>query len=123
MAITVQWNDNSKGFILTQYEGSWTLDDFIEARKKWHRMIKGVDYNVPILLDIQNTDDPPEGIMRQFIAIHRTPHPRQGHIYLLGTNPIFQKLSKHLFDGVADKGKTVKVIDSIDEITVSRQPA
>lgn len=123
MSIIVKWNDKNKGFIDTQFEGSWDLEDFIEMRKKWHRMIKGVDYSVPILLDIQSTDDPPEGIMRQFIAIHRTPHPRQGHIYMMGTNPIFQKLSKHLYGGVADQSKSVKIIDSVDEIIVSYQPA
>ena len=123
MAIKVQWNDKSKGFIETQFEDTWTLDGFIEARKKWHRMIKGVDYTVPIFLDMSNTYNPPEGFMRQFIAIHRTPHPRQGHIYIMGLNPEFQKLEKHLFDGVADQGKTVKLIDSVDEITVSYQLA
>jgi hypothetical protein len=122
MAINVQWNDKNKGFIETRFEDSWTLEEFIEARKRWHRLIKGVDYTVPILLDMQ-TDYAPEGIMREFIAIHRTPHPRQGHIYLMGMNSTFQKLSKHLFDGVADSSKTVIVIDSIDEVAVSYQPA
>ncbi|GEM_PF-1761403 len=123
MSIKVQWNNKDKGYIETKFDGSWTLDDFIEARKKWHRMIKGVDYVVPILLDLHNTADAPEGIMRQFIAIHRTPHPRQGHIYIMGMNETFQKLSKHLFDGVADKSKAVIVIESADEITISYQPA
>lgn len=116
MAITVKWNDKSKTVIETTFEDPWTLDDFIEARKKWHRMIKGVDYCVPILLDMRKTYDPPKGLMRQFIAIHRTPHPRQGHIYILGMNPIYERLSKHLFDGVVDQSKTVKVIHSMDEI-------
>jgi hypothetical protein len=116
MAIKVQWNDKNKTFIQTKFEDPWTLDDFIEARKKWHRMIKGVDYSVPIFLDMRNTFDPPEGVMRQFIAIHRTPHPRQGHIYIMGLNPTYEKLSKHLFDGVADQSKTVKLIDSVDEV-------
>ena len=116
MAITVKWNDKSKTLVQTSFEDPYSLDDFIEARKKWHRMIKGVDYRVPILLDMRKTYDPPEGMMRQFIAIHRTPHPRQGHIYVLGLNPIYERLSKHLFDGVVDQSKTVKLISSIDEV-------
>jgi len=122
MTIKVQWNDKNKGFIETCFEDPWTLEEFIEARKRWHRLIKSVNYSVPILLDMQNTYDPPEGIMRQFIAIHRTPHPRQGHIYILGMNPTYQKLEKHLFAGVAEQSKTVIVIDSVDEITTSYQP-
>jgi len=118
MSITVKWNDKSKTFIETVFSDPYTLEEFIEARKKWHRMIKGVDYVVPILLDMRNTFDPPDGIMRQFIAIHRTPHPRQGHIYIIGMNPIYEKLSKHLFDGVVDQTKTVKLVDSIEEIVI-----
>lgn len=119
MAITVKWNDKSKTLIETIFEDPFTLEEFIDSRKKWHRMIKGVDYVVPILLDMRGTFDPPDGIMRQFIAIHRTPHPRQGHIYIIGLNPVYEKLSKHLFDGVVDKTKSVKVIESIDEVIVS----
>jgi len=33
-------------------------------------------------------------------------------------NPIYEKLSKHLFDGVVDKTKTVKLVDSVEEIMV-----
>ena len=49
MAITVKWNDKSKTLLETHFEDPWTLEEFLEARKKWHRMIKGVDYSVPIL--------------------------------------------------------------------------
>ena len=115
MAITVKWNDKSKTVIETKFDDPWTIDEFLEARKKWH----SVDYTVPILLDMKNTYDPPEGVMRQFIAIHRTPHPRQGHIYVMGLNPIYERLSKHLFDGVVEASKSVQRVDSIDEIVIS----
>ena len=81
-------------------------------------MIKSVDHFVPILLDMRNTYDPPNGVMRQFIAIHRTPHPRQGRIYVMGMNPIYEKLSKHLFDGAVDSTKSVQMVDSINDIIV-----
>jgi len=118
MAITVKWNNKSKTLIETVFADPYTLEEFIEARKKWHRMIKGVERVVPILLDMRDSFDPPDGIMRQFIAIHRTPHPRQGHIYLIGMNPTYEKLSKHLFDGVVDQTKSVKLIESVDEVIV-----
>ncbi len=119
MSITVTWNNKSKTLIQTTFADPYTLQEFREARKKWHRMIKGVDYIVPILLDMSETYEPPEGIMREFIAIHRTPNPRQGHIYIIGMNPIYEKLSKHLFDGVVDQTKAVKVIESVDEVIVT----
>ncbi len=119
MAITTNWNSKNKNYIEARIEDPFTLDEFLKARMKWHRMIKGVDYIVPIVLDMSGTFDPPEHFMRAFIAIHRTPHPRQGHIYVMGLNPIYVKLSKHLFDGVVDQTKTVKVIDSIEEVVIT----
>lgn len=118
MAIKVNWHDKNKTLIETVFEDDYTLDEFLSARKKWHRMIKSVDYIVPIVLDMRRTFSPPDGIMRQFIAIHRTPHPRQGHIYIIGLNSPYQKLSKHLFDGVVDPSKSVELIESLDEVIV-----
>lgn len=119
MGITVKWNDKSKTVVESIFTDPWTLEEFIEARKKWHRMIKSVDYRVPIMLDMRRTYDPPPGIMRQFIAIHRTPHPRQGHIYIMGLNPLYERLSKHMFDGIVDQSKTVKIIHTVDDIVIS----
>ena len=86
MAIRVSWKDTNKSCILTRFYDPWTLQDFLEARKAWYRMIKTVDHKVPILLDLRESVNPPSGILRQFSAIHRTPHPRQGHIFILGIN-------------------------------------
>ena len=34
MGITVKWNDKSKTVVETKFEDPWTLDEFLEARKK-----------------------------------------------------------------------------------------
>lgn len=115
MAISVKWYDKDKTIIVTKLDDPWTLDDFIEARKKWHRMIKNVSYNVPIILDMSSTFEPPQGVLRQFIAIHRTPHPRQSHVFVFGLNPMYEKLSQHLFDGAVDESKQVRLVESMDE--------
>ncbi|MCY4064684.1 MAG: hypothetical protein OXG53_20150 [Chloroflexi bacterium] len=116
MPISVKWNDRSKALIESQFQDPWTLEQFIDARKAWYRMIKSVDHSVPILLDLRESQTAPNGMLRQFSAIHRSPHPRQGHIYILGWNAIYQKLSQHLFDGVVDPGKSVILVDSIERI-------
>ena len=77
-------------------------------------MIKSVEYRVPILLDLRESLKTPEGTLRQFSAIHRTPHPRQGHIYIMGLNSSYERLSSYLFDGVVDPDKSVRLVDSID---------
>lgn len=118
MGIQVKWNDKNKTVIETTFEDPWTLEEFMNARKKWHRMIKSVDYHVPIMFNMSKTYEPPTGFMRQFIAIHRTPHPRQGHIYILGMNPLYERVSHHLFQGVVDQSKSVKLIDSLDEVII-----
>lgn len=116
MPITVKWNDRSKVFIESHFQDPWSLSQFIEARKAWYRMIKSVDYSVPILLDLRESHTAPKGALRQFNAIHRSPHPRQGHIYILGMNAIYEKLSRHLFDGVVDPEKSVILVDCIDRV-------
>lgn len=116
MPITAKWNDSSKVFLESRFQDPWTLEQFIEARKAWYRMIKSVDYRVPILLDLRESHTAPKGSLRQFSAIHRSPHPRQGHIYVLGLNAPLEKLSKHLFDGVVDPGKSVILVDTIERI-------
>ena len=116
MPITVKWNDRSKVYIESCFQDPWSLEDFIEARKTWHRMIKSVDYRVPILLDMRETQDTPEGTLRYFSAIHRTPHPRQGHVYIMGLNPTYERLAEHLFCGVVDPDKSVRLVDSVDSI-------
>jgi len=114
MPITVNWNDQSKAFIESRFQDPWSLEDFIEARKAWYRMIKSVDHRVPILLDLRDSHETPKGALRQFSAIHRSPHPHQGHIYILGLNPTYERLSSHLFAGVMDPDKSVRLVDSID---------
>ena len=114
MAITVRWKDQERTCIETSFNDPWTLEDFIGARKKWHYMIKSVDYRVPILLDMRETFQPPKGILRHFSAIHRAPHPRQGHIYFCGVNPEYMKLRDHMIEGVVDPLKTVKFVDSTE---------
>lgn len=116
MPITVKWNDSSQAFIESRFQDPWTLEQFIEARKAWHRMIKSVDYLVPVLLDLRESHRAPKGALRHFSAIHRSPHPRQGHIYILGLNATYEKLSRHLFDGVVDPGKSVLLVDSTERI-------
>ncbi|MDE2859600.1 MAG: hypothetical protein OXN94_17270 [Chloroflexota bacterium] len=114
MAITVRWKDQERICIETRFDDPWTLDDFIEARKQWHRMIKSVDYRVPIFLDMSGTFQPPKGILRQFSAIHRAPHPRQSHIFVYGLNPEYMKLRDHIIEGVVDPAKSVKFVDSAE---------
>ena len=114
MPITVNWNDGSKGYIESRFQDPWSLEDFIEARKAWYRMIKSVDHRVPILLDLSESSETPAGTLRQFSAIHRAPHPRQGHIYILGLNSNYERLASYLVDGVVDPDKSVRLVDSID---------
>ena len=116
MPITVDWNDKSKAFIECRMQDPWSLEDLIEARKSWYRMIKSVDHRVPIVLDMRATFELPEGGLRQLSAIHRTPHARQGHLYVMGLNPPYEKLAPHLFNGVVDPDKTVRFVDSAESI-------
>lgn len=118
MAIRVSWKDTNKSCILTRFYDPWTLQDFLEARKAWYRMIKSVTYRVPILLDFRESVNPPNGILRQFSAIHRTPHPRQGHIFILGINSTYGRLGDHLLAGVVDEAKSVRFVESEAEISI-----
>ena len=120
MPISVNWNDRSKVFIESHFQDPWSLEELIEVRKTWYRMIKSVDYRVPILLDLRGSHQTPSGALRQFSAIHRTPHARQGHIYIMGLNSTYERLSSLLFDGVMDPDKSVRLVDSIDRIISPR---
>ena len=48
----------------------------------------------------------------------RTPHPRQGHIYLTGLTPLYEKLVPHLYDGVADPKKCVRLVGSAQDVVI-----
>ena len=114
MPITVAWNDKSKTFIKCQFNDPWSTEQFIEARKAWHRMIKSTEHSVPILLDLRETHEAPTGTLRHFSAIHRTPHPRQGHLYVLGLNRPYQLLAPFVFCCQAESACSVRLIDSLD---------
>lgn len=58
----------------------------------------------------------PKGALRQLTAIHRTPHPRQGHIYVMGMSGDYTLLYPHFSDGIADADKSIRLIDSPDDI-------
>ena len=118
MPITVKWSDKSKSFIRCEFEDPWSLEQFIEARKSWHRMIKSTEHRVPIVLDMRATFEAPAGALRHFSAIHRTPHPRQGHIYVLGLNQPYQQLASHIFCCQSDADRSVRLVDSIDGISL-----
>lgn len=119
MPITVDWNDKSKSFITCHFSDPWSLEEFIEARKSWHRMIKSADHRVPIVLDIRETFQMPAGALRHFSAIHRTPHPRQGILYVLGLNPSYQKLAPYIFCRQGRAERTVQLVDSIESINLT----
>ena len=120
MAINVGWNGKSKAYIECRFQDPWSLRDFIEARKTWYRMIKSVDHRVPIVLDLRETFVLPRGALRQISAIHRTPHERQGHVYVIGLNPAYERLALHLFEGTADPDKAVRLVDSVEGIVSPR---
>jgi hypothetical protein len=115
MSISVKWHNQDKTELYTHFQDPWTLEEFIDIRKNWYRMIKSVDRLVPIIMDFSKTHNPPQGILRQFIAIHRTPHPRQGYLIVVGLNSVFQKLSKHLIDGTTSPEKKMYLVSSIDQ--------
>ena len=116
MPITCNWNQKSKAFIKNLFEDPWTVEEFIEARKTWYRMIKSVTHCVPILLDLRETHETPKEALRHFTALHRTPHPRQGHIYILGMNETCARLADHFCVGSMDPDKSIRVVESVDEI-------
>lgn len=115
MPIVTRWYSPDKIRIYTKLEDPWTLEEFIDSRKKWYRLIKSVDYIVPILIDFSSTFDTPDGILHHFLAIHRTPHPRQGPIVVFGINPRYKKLSIHLFASSPYPMRPIKVVSSLDE--------
>ena len=119
MPITVSWNDKSKQYIDCRFEDPWSIEHLIEARKSWHRMIKSVKREIPILLDLNDTHQVPEGALHNLTAIHRTPHPRQGALYIVGLNPEYEKLAPFVFptDGRADVD--VCFVESRDELELS----
>ena len=119
MPLTVDWNDKSKSLIICSFKDPWSLEQFIEARKSWHRMIKTADHRVSILLDMRETYQAPAGTLRHFSAIHRTPHPRQGHIYVLGLNQPYQLLAPHIFCRQDGAEPAVRLVDSIDSIILA----
>ncbi len=116
MPVTANWNDSNKGYIESRFCDPWTIEEFIEARKSWHRMIKAVEHQAPILLDLSETRQAPPGVLRHFCAIHRTPHPRQGHIYVTGATPLYEKIVPHLAAGVADPNKSLRLVDSAQDL-------
>lgn len=116
MAIAVRWDGQGKAFIEFRISDPWTVEEFLSARMTCHKLIHSVDYLVPLLMDFRVLTSAPRGMLRQFIAIHRTPHPRQGHIHILGRHPLLERLGKHIVEGVVDPGKSVIFVDSEDDM-------
>ncbi len=116
MPITVDWKDKTKTLIQCQFDDPWSVEQLIEARKSWHRMIKSVDATVPIVLDMQGSYAVPHGALRHLTAIHRTPHPRQGCVYVLGLNAEYQKISPFVFCCAACGEQHIRLVDSIESI-------
>ena len=116
MPIDVNWHDKSKTLIECRFYDPWFVDQLVEARKSWHRMIKSVDNQVPIVLDLRESHAVPDGALRHLTAIHRSPHPRQGRLYVLGLNPEYEKLSPFVFCWEAAGEGNVQLIDSIESV-------
>lgn len=116
MPITADWVDESKTLIQCRFQDPWTIEQLIEARRSWHRMIKSVDSQVSIVLDMSESHRVPDGALRHLAAIHRTPHPRQGPLYVLGLNPEYEKLSPFVFCREDSDEKPVQLVDSIASI-------
>ncbi len=116
MPITAKWNNKSKTYIFCNVKDPWFVHELLEARKAWYRMIKSVDYRVPILLDLSESYELPTGALRHITAIHRTPHPRQGHVYVMGLTCKYERLFPHICHGVADADKSFRIIDSPESI-------
>ena len=116
MAIAVSWDGQGKAWIEIRVSDPWTIDELLSARMTCYKLIHSVDYRVPLLMDFRESTGAPPGILRHFVALHRTPHPRQGHIYILGRNPALERLGKHIVEAVIDPERSMIFVDSKDEI-------
>ena len=76
-------------------------------------MIKSMDSRVPIVLDLSESYTVPNGALRHLAAIHRTPHPRQGPLYVTGLNPEYKKLSPFVFCCETVGERTVHLVDCL----------
>ena len=116
MPINVDWNNKSKTLIQSRFADPWTVDQLIEARKAWHRMIKSMDRDIPIALDLSDTYTVPKGALRHLAALQRTPHSRQDTLYVCGLNPEYEKIAPFVFCCEDSGAKRVVLVDSIDSI-------
>ncbi len=116
MPISVDWNDKSKARIECRFQDPWSIEQFLDARKAWHRMIKSVDGQAPILLDLSNSFAVPKGALRHFLAMRRAHHPRQAGFFVLGLNPAYQKLAPFAFNADDTAGPPVRLVDSYEAV-------
>lgn len=117
MPIAVEWNDRSRTRIECRFQDPWSIEQFLDARKAWHRMIKSVDKQVPILLDLSASFAVPKGALRHFCAMRRTHHPRQADFLVLGLNPEYQKLAPLAFASDGAGCKSVRLVDSNETVS------
>lgn len=112
MSISVEWNDRSRTVIICRFQDPWSIEDLLDARKAWHRMIKSVDWRIPIVLDLRQSHAPPPGTLRHFSAMRRAHHPRQAELYVIGLNAAYQRLASIIFSEEDCAGAPVHLAES-----------
>lgn len=92
MGIRVQWDSDEKKIVRYIYEERWTWEDLHYARSQVREWLEELDYQVDVIVDVQNSRLVPNGVLAQGRMFADTSHRNEGHTVVVGANGLMRSM-------------------------------
>lgn len=97
MAVTVQWDNDSKTILRYDFAGQWTWDEFITAYGQSKILLSSVPHTVHFIansVDDESRGYLPPGVLNQTIRVYRMASPNAGRTVVVSGSPLFRSVLK-----------------------------
>jgi hypothetical protein len=116
MPIYIQWYDPAQTIICFTVDGTWTWDEFYQARAEANALIDAASReNVHCLVDMHRGSTLPRNAITHFSKLSSSTNRKMGHIVLIGTNTFIQTIFR-MMDKIRTQNMTrVHLASTFDE--------
>ena len=92
MTATVAWANEEKTLVIQRIDGDWTMADYFEVVHKSAELLKTVDHQVDIIVDLSTTNYVPQNVISGATRTESVVPPNQRMVVFVGAKMIHKLL-------------------------------
>jgi hypothetical protein len=114
MPVSVEWANADKTLVIQRIDGQWSMQEFHEVVQKSAQLLKTVDHEVDIIVDLSTTNYVPQGVLSGANRTESTVPPNQRLVVFVGAkmmHKLLLSLGKRLAPRAASQQHFVETMD------------